>query len=321
MRRIGFLIVGTPRSGTTLLQRLASEMPGVRVPPETHFFPLFGRDLLHRRTFPLGARVLEEELRAYLALPTSRGMDLDPMGLVSELGGECSSILELFAAIVCGLAGPAVMYGEKTPNHLLWWRPLARALPHLRMVAIVRDPRAVVNSYARAPFGMGSHVALAESWSWDQRLVRAAQRELGARRCLVMRYEDVVEDPVSARDNLRGFLDVEAIEESSVKPTEADTEPPRPLFMPWETWKESAAGPVVQSRAAAWREELAPREARVISSICRKEMEAFGYDVGARQSWIQRAGVRGLHPADEWRRWHFRLVRRRRMRDIEGLRL
>jgi hypothetical protein len=311
--------VGTPRSGTTLLQRLASEMPGVRVPPETHFFPLFGRDLLHRRSFPLTARVLEEELRAYLALPTSRGMDLDPRELVSELGGECSSVLELFAAIVCRLAGQGDMYGEKTPNHLLWWRPLARALPHLRIIAIVRDPRAVINSYARAPFGMSSHVALAESWSWDQRLVLAAQRELGDRRCLVMKYEDVVEDPDAARDNLRGFLCVEAIGEPPIMPPAIGTEPP--LFMPWETWKESAAGPVVRSRVEAWREELAPREARVISFICRKEMEAFGYDAGARKSWIHRAGLRGLHPADEWRRWHFRLIRRRRMRDIEGLRL
>lgn len=36
-----FLIVGTPRSGTTLVQRLASELPGVAIPPETHFFSLF----------------------------------------------------------------------------------------------------------------------------------------------------------------------------------------------------------------------------------------------------------------------------------------
>ena len=35
---VSFLMVGTPRSGTTLLQRLACELPGVGMPPETHFF-------------------------------------------------------------------------------------------------------------------------------------------------------------------------------------------------------------------------------------------------------------------------------------------
>ena len=35
--RVGFLIVGTPRSGTTLVQRLVSELRGVRVPPRDPF--------------------------------------------------------------------------------------------------------------------------------------------------------------------------------------------------------------------------------------------------------------------------------------------
>src|SRR5262245_51226417 len=61
-RDIGFLIVGTPRSGTTLVQRLATELPGVRVPPETHFFPHFGSDLIKRTSFPLDAGGIEREV-------------------------------------------------------------------------------------------------------------------------------------------------------------------------------------------------------------------------------------------------------------------
>lgn len=88
------------------------------------------------------------------------------------------------------LAGPAAVRGEKTPEHLMWWRPLVRALPGLKIVAVVRDPRAVAASHLEVPWGIRSHVVLAEQWSFDQRQVMAARATLGRRRCLVLHYED-----------------------------------------------------------------------------------------------------------------------------------
>jgi len=51
-----FLIVGSARSGTTLVQRLACELPGVAMPPETHFFDIFLRRLL-----PVAPQILADE--------------------------------------------------------------------------------------------------------------------------------------------------------------------------------------------------------------------------------------------------------------------
>jgi Sulfotransferase family len=312
--RLGFLIVGTPRSGTTLVQRLASELPGVRVPPETHFFPLFGRDLLRRRTFPLDGQALEQEIQRYLDLQTSRGMDLSVTDVAHELGGRCGSVVDLFVAIVCRLAGEGEVYGEKTPNHLLWWRPLTRVLPHLRIIAVVRDPRAVVNSYAAAPFGMDSPAALAESWVSDQGLVLAAMDHLGRERCLVLRYEDVVARPEATRDRLRRFL-VQASALASVP--EAAPSAAQDLFMSWEAWKADAVGPVVRDRVDAWRQELPAKQASVVSAICGRTMRAFAYPTDPiAGSPSDRRSVWTLGPADQWRRLHFRIVRARRIREI-----
>jgi sulfotransferase family protein len=312
--QLGFLIVGTPRSGTTLVQRLASELPGVRVPPETHFFPHFGVDLIHRRTFPLDGTGIEQEVRRFTALKTSRGMDLDPAQVATDLDGRCSSALDLFQAIVRSLAGPAEVYGEKTPNHLLWWRPLSRALPRLRLIAVVRDPRAVTSSYASAPFGMDSSAALAESWVADQREVLAASVGLGARRCLIVRYEDVVEDPERAVESIRGFLDRPPIDDAP--PPGARTQPS--ILMPWETWKLDALGPVVKNRVDAWRTELSPRDIARVTAICGPRMRAFGYEDSASQRRRDVYHRRTLSPIDQWRRWHFKLARSRRMRTINS---
>jgi hypothetical protein len=308
--QLGFLIVGTPRSGTTLVQRLASELPGVRVPPETHFFPHFGVDLIHRRTFPLDGTGIEQEVRRFSALKTSRGMDLDPAQVATDLDGRCFSALDLFQAIVRSLAGPAEMYGEKTPNHLLWWRPLSRALPSLRLIAVVRDPRAVTSSYASAPFGMDSSAVLAESWVADQREVLAASVALGTRRCLTLRYEDVVEDPERALESLRGFLDRPLIDDAAPP----GTRPQPSILMPWETWKLDALGPVVKNRVDAWRTELSPRDIASVTAICASQMRAFGYEDDTTR--LERPHRLLLSPIDQWRQWHFKLARSRRMRTI-----
>ena len=50
-----FVIIGTARSGTTLVQRLCAELPGVWVPPETHFWDLADR-ARHYFEFPLRGR-------------------------------------------------------------------------------------------------------------------------------------------------------------------------------------------------------------------------------------------------------------------------
>ena len=313
-RKIGFLIVGTPRSGTTLVQRLVSELPGVRVPPETHFFPHFGLDLIRRRTFPLDDSGIHEEVGRFLALKTSRGLDLAPAKVATDLGGRCSSGLDLFQAIVRSLAGPAEMYGEKTPNHLLWWRPLSSALPGLRLIAVVRDPRAVTSSYASAPFGMDSPAALAESWVADQREVLAASGALGDRRCVIVRYEDVVDHPEHALETLREFLD---------RPRSADdgraASRTRPsILMPWETWKANALGPVVKNRVEAWRTELSSRDIATVTTICRSQMRAFGYEDDTLEGGTGHRYRPALSPVDQWRRWHFRIARLRRMKTINS---
>ena len=56
-RDVDFLIVGTPRSGTTLVQRLACELPGVGMPRETEFWLGYRSSPLRTASFPLEGEV------------------------------------------------------------------------------------------------------------------------------------------------------------------------------------------------------------------------------------------------------------------------
>jgi len=277
--RVGFLVVGSPRSGTTLVQRLACEIPGVRMPPETHFFSEFAPGLIARRRFPLDADAIVEETGRFLALDSARGLELDAAAVVDDLGGTCPGPYALFDALVRQLAGPAEMWGEKTPDHLLWWRPLSQAAPWLRFVAVVRDPRAVVASNLTMPWssdgrvpawGEDTHLAFAALWARLQGQVKALEDTLSPSRRLVLRYEDVVDDPEAARGRLATFLG---------RPTDAGWQaPPDDMVLAWESWKADALGPVTADRVLRWRDTLDVRRAAEVAALCRVGMRRFGYE-------------------------------------------
>jgi Sulfotransferase family len=305
-----FLITGTSRSGTTLVQHLAWRLDGVRVPPETHFFGAYLFGLIERRTFPLDEAALRDELARFGKLRTSRGLEPDVDAIVRDLGGACASPWELFGGIVRGLAGPAAIYGEKTPEHVRCWEALTRRSPSLRLICVVREPRAVVASNLEVPFAPRSVPWLAQRWRTDQSIVRAARDGLGSDRCLVLRYEDVVVDPDAAVATMAGFLGTSV----DTRPTPAGSM----LHPEWEWWKERASQPITTDRIDAWRQALSPRDAELVVSICRRTMGTFGYpaEVG---TWgaLRRSAV--VPPSEQYRRAHFRakLARyRSRMRRV-----
>lgn len=262
------MIVGSPRSGTTLVQRLACEFAGVAVPPETHFFTTLPAGLARRRRrFPLETVDLKQELAWYASHKAIRGLELDTRRLVERLNGRCASLTALFAALLAELTEDAEIVGEKTPEHLIWWRPITEALPGLRLIVVVRDPRSVVASTKEVPWGHRSHAVWATRWRMDSREILAARRELGTRRCLVLRYEDVVRDPETARHQLGEMLGLSA-QALAIQ---------QPIFLPWETWKSRALAPITTERIERYREVLSPPQVKEVEAICAREMTSFGY--------------------------------------------
>jgi hypothetical protein len=266
-----FVIVGTPRSGTTLIQRLASEIPGVVVPPETHFFSEFYRGLMRRRRFPLNDSGLREELLLYRRMKTSNGLDLDVERVLDLLQGSPAGPGDFYGALTRSLAGPAALVGEKTPDHLRWWKPLSRAYGEMRVVGVVRDPRGVVAS--RITAGWGAHVPelLAARWRLDQRELARAASSLGPNRYLPIRYEDAVTAPDRTREALAQWLAIaDAVPEGGNVAAER-------LFLSWEHWKQRAAEPVTTDRIRAWTEIIAPDRVPNVLFLCRSEMIRLGY--------------------------------------------
>ncbi len=162
--QVSFLIVGSPRSGTTLVQRLARELPGVAVPFETHFFTKGVPVFVEHGGFPVSQPALGAALSQYLQLPTLDGAELNVSDIVAQLGTEPVDALRVFDAVTAIAAGPHHILGEKTPGHLHWATRLLALRPSLRVIGVVRDPRAVLASRRGVPWSGSSLDAQAIRW-------------------------------------------------------------------------------------------------------------------------------------------------------------
>jgi hypothetical protein len=289
------------------------------MPAETHFFSQFATGLLARQAFPLQGKALAEEIGRFASLDSARGLALDAEAVVKALGGVCRSPYALFEALVEQLSGPAHVWGEKTPEHLMWWRPLSRAAPRLRFVVVVRDPRAVVASNLSMPWreegrvpawGESTHLAFAEMWACLQEQVQIMARELGPDRVLRLLYEDVATEPDRARDQIARFL--------GRPPVTAPVRAPEGIVLAWEPWKRAALGPVVSENIGAWRQSLGARHAREVAAVCRHGMRLFGYGDEAPSPVRAALTLAGLGPRQMARLVRYRRAYRGYLTAIDG---
>jgi hypothetical protein len=263
LAEVPLMVVGTPRSGTTLVQRLVTEECGLAEAPESHFFTLVPGMLRRHGS-------LDEALREYAAAPQLRGCRLDIHAVLDVVGPRSCSMFNVFRAVMGQLAHGADDVCEKTPNHLWWWRRLTRRDPRLELVIVLRDPRAVVASLAAARFTAHPVAVLAEQWRVEATMARRAVRALGPDRVLLLRYEDVVGSEGQARRALAHFHPP-----PEARPERRGTS--GALVLPWEHWKAGATEAVTGDRLEAWRTELTTEQIAQVEAVCHRTMARFGY--------------------------------------------
>ncbi|HEY7439320.1 MAG TPA: sulfotransferase [Acidimicrobiia bacterium] len=269
---VSTLVVGSPRSGTTLVQRLASELPGVAIPFETHFFTKGLPLILARRTFPIGREELVRGLASYCALPALEGSGLSADAILEQLDLPARSALQVFDAVVAAACGHARGYAEKTPAHLFWAARLLGMRKGLRVVGVVRDPRAVVLSRLEVPWGRSRVDVQAYRWLEAQQEMARLTKAFPDR-VRVWHYEDVVAEPDATRADLASFMRVDASAGAATSEQGKST-----LGLEWETWKTAADAPITRDREERWRDVLDSDQLELIGAICAPMLARYGYE-------------------------------------------
>lgn len=190
MRRI--FVVGSPRSGTTIVQSILASHPGVWSLPETHFFlrlaPRRRRRLLGLASADAGP-ALHEVARLAGAIPPA-----EPR--VATVGAYARAFVGILddAALRAGCDA----WVEKTPDHLHQIATIEQHVPGARFVHVVRNGADVVAStfaisaeYPEAWGGRRSIAGAAAIWASD---IAITARYANAPNHAVIRYEQVIHD-------------------------------------------------------------------------------------------------------------------------------
>jgi hypothetical protein len=267
-----FFIVGTGRSGTTLLQAMFMAAPGIFIPPETHFLPL--ADLVARRHGPPETnRGFEHLLQAVLDMCARQEMPIDAVILEREMREAPRTRADLFDALLWHIRTrrpDCTRLGEKSPVHLPYSPWLLEAFPDCTIINVIRDGRDVAMSHEQALGRNALRAAL--RWRHDQRLHARFSRELPPRRYTSVRYEDLVIDPKRQMQRLCAFIG-EPFCEAMLRPHERAEEG----FATWETHKALTRRPITTSRVGRYRTGWSPDKIALFQLISGAELVANGY--------------------------------------------
>lgn len=202
-----FFIVGAGRSGTTLMRAIVTGHPDLVVSPETGFVPTL---LRMRRLWWTGGHVRNRLfVRLAFANGRLRRAGATPQQLVNSLIEEpavspvdaISRIYETFVA-----KPTQARVGDKTPGYAMDVALLSKAFPQAKFIHAIRHPLDVVASMLQQPWAPDDPLAAGALWLHNVRACRALT--IASDRMLVVRLEDLINDPKREVDRISGHLGV-----------------------------------------------------------------------------------------------------------------
>jgi len=275
-------IVGSPRSGTSLLRNMLNRHPSLAICGETHFDHYVYK---RRRAFGDLSNLENRQrlVNEYLSVQRIRRLGLDVPSLREKLVREATSYPALFAGVAGSYAASVgkERWGEKTPQHARIAELLCEWFPGAAILHIVRDPRDAVASLQRMPWAPNSVIRNARNWLACN---VAARKSSHRREYLLVRYETLVAQPERELARICGHLDEDYV--PAMLAADHSGLAPAP-------WTRRAHEPVTVARVGTWQEELTARDAALIEWVVGPHLQSFGYPRVAGAPSI-RSVLRGL---------------------------
>ena len=300
--KVPIFVVGSSRSGTSLMQAIIQRMAGVSMTGETHYFDDL-RTRFKNPQAPLSSsdrRIVEDY---FLALSHRRyGLGGDPeqsrigrdrlRSLAHSYGGSADAYFEAHCRLYEDPEqNPAELWGEKTPRHAFRIPEMAEAFPSSRFIFMLRDPRSVVLSYSRwtDKFDADSiddtdlreqatidasrakrsyHPVIATLvWKAAAKAALDARSRLGEGRVRLIQYERLCLDGESELQKLWSWLGV----------TKPDGDASIPMTN--SSFEEFGQSSGFSSQATnRWKEALPSKVCRQVERVSGSAMEKLGYE-------------------------------------------
>lgn len=279
-------VVGTPRSGTTLMAKVLGRHSRLFMPGETHFFDdIYARrdslgDLTHAESRNKVSARLADLYERYREPPDQERIrriicaQSETWTNWREGMRDYRDALSGFMEMQMEVEGKA-RWGNNTPRDIFYIEEILALYPHAKFVVCVRDPRDFLVSY-RGKWRATSEehverlrklyhpVITSLLWKSSMQQIARIKAKVPFDNWVIARYEHLVNDPEAIVRRICAVI------EENFEPQMLDVEESN------SSTGQQKKGIFVTS-VGRWRSELSPAEIIVAQRLTRKEMYDLGY--------------------------------------------
>ena len=294
----GFLLLGFPRSGTTLLARLLNAHPQISCPPESYAMAAAAR-FLHEQTQVEGPPIGVLSGLAFCGIPEEEVM---------------ASLRALVVSYQCRIAGNLPVWVEKTAINIFHLDMLEALFSgHAKFIVLERHPLDVIVSNLKLSEVMGAQLdelfaltrgtnspldGLAQAWADRARALDAFCARQGQDAVCRLTYEELTHAPKETLAQVFAFIGHEAAPEAVIQ--QAFAAPPAVGLGDFNIDMTTGISPAAENK---WRAKIGKAALARILPILAPEMERLGYPLPKVPKQPDRAGaIRQLQMATEIKR-------------------
>ncbi len=280
-------IVGSGRSGTTVLTKILNSHSKICCPTAENFFlssflQLFGKktsftkqeidaiidnlwnlDTINQHIWKINSDNLKQLLQRH-----KKNLDFVLLMKIifAHFGGNTQQ--DNFAYFL-----------DKNPHYVYYLKELNSIFPDAKFIFIVRDYRGKYNSVKKVRNRFLSAVGI--SWAIQQKKILNFQK-LHPDKCLLIRYEDLTYTPNDTLQTICRFLSID-FEEQMLRHFEVSKIEYQKLPLDEATirnqlkWHENSERPLNTQSVNKWQQELSDKEIKMLDYYCGKTGELFGY--------------------------------------------
>lgn len=186
-------VVGMPRTGTTLVERMVAQSEGVKSAEESFDFTL----------------AFSSVINDYIA--DNPGKGLSPLSAALEV--DYNEIARNYLDTMEGMLGPADRFLDKTPFNFMYCGLIGKSFPRARIVHLVRQPMDTCYAVFKTLFSKAYYFSydleeLADYYVGYRRLM-SHWRKLMPDTILDVSYEELVSEPAGVSKRIADFVGIE----------------------------------------------------------------------------------------------------------------
>jgi len=273
-------VVGCPRSGTTLLQRMLNNHPDLTVANDTHFIMRAVKRTLRKQPEPF---LTDELVQQVLSYHRFRRMGLEDAD-VAQAALNCNSYSKFVSRLYSLRAEKRgkTLSGEKSPDFCRKIPALHRLFPQAKFIHIIRDGRdtsASAIGWATKTKGPGRWSLWAQDpvascafwWCWQAGTGVEQGRPLGERVYHEIKYEELVADAPALLSEAADFLQI-PYSEKMANYFQGRTKS-NPKLSAKSAWLPPTSG------LRDWRRQMKEEDLAVFEAIAGDQLQQLDYEL------------------------------------------